>query len=117
MKKIDSIHSFRLGHINNWCKQARQADTTKMIYSSQNISSLIYEMHMLRLLHLHMDNAVEYIMQQISILKVPVATFTIIYVCYAFRVFSLWQERIAGTRVKQSHPDSPSNKLPPDATR
>ena len=72
---------------------------------------------MLRSLHPHMDNAVEYIMQQSSILKVPVATFTIIYVCYAFRVFSLWQERIAGTRVKQSHPDSPSNKLPPDATR
>ena len=42
---------------------------------------------------------------------------SILYIIYAISVFLLWQSRISGSRVRQSHHDSPSNKLPPDARR
>ena len=88
--------------------------------STQSISSLVYEMYMLvRSLQPHaVDNrTVEIIIQQVTFVKVPVATVSSLYLLYAFWVFNLWQERIVGTRLKQCHPDCPSNKLPPDAKR
>ena len=42
---------------------------------------------------------------------------SILYMFYAISVFLLWQSRISGSRLRQSHDDSPSNKLPPDAKR
>ena len=86
--------------------------------STQSISSLVYEIYILRCRQSHVvDNAVEFIIQQVTFVKVPVAIFSGLYLLYAFQVFNLWQERIAGTRLKQCHPDCPSNKLPPDAKR
>merc|ERR1719330_5170 len=88
--------------------------------SAQYISSLFYEFYIMCSLQENpqiMENPMEFLLQQASFVKVPVATLSFIYLLYAFQVFNLWQERIAGTRLRQSLPDCPSHKLPPDAKR
>ena len=95
-----------------------QHTISRKMDSTQSISSLVYEIYMLRCLQSHVvDNTVEFIRQQVTFVKVPVAIFFGLYLLYVFQIFNLWQERIAGTRLKQCHPDCPSNKLPPDAKR
>ena len=83
------------------------------------MSSSVYEIYVLLLClqRYVVYNAIEFITQQVTFLKVPVVIVSSLYLLYTFWVFNLWQDRIPGARLKQCHPDCPSNKLPPDTKR